>query len=789
MNHRVLTPKSRVEQNALKHSGRQFIYPPIEKIPIIEVDNFPALGKLAALRFLEWVQENPEGIIALPTGKTPEHFIKWVTHYLHKWELAEVQRDLEENGIDPGLRPMMGSLRFVQIDEFYPINPTQVNSFYHYIQTFYIRGFGLDPQKALLLNAWNTGMPSNMTPDHAFPNDVVDLSLRIRHGKNHQEMLQREIIQKVDQYCTGYEEKIRAMGGIGFFLGGIGPDGHIGFNVKGSDHFSTTRLTATNYETQAAAATDLGGIEVARNRLVITIGLSTITYHPKVVAIIIAAGEAKAKVIQNAVEETAGNAYPATVLHKLENARFYVTKGAAKLLVERRYENVTKMNPIPTHEADHIVIDLAKNRRKRLATLDQKDFASIRSSERLWTKSGKTVASLTTEVAERLKQKITDGLKSLEGESFLHTAPHHDDIILGYWAYLLHLVRSPLNKHHFAYMTSGFNAVTNHYVQRQLENLQKFIQTSLFENLIADGYFDPNNENGRNRDMFQFLDGVAAHNFHMQQEGEARRLLRNLIFIFEENDLSQLHHRISELILYFKSQYPGKKDLPYLQQLKGMLREWESDLKWGHLGFPSSHVHHLRLGFYKGDIFTEDPRVDRDVPPLLALMKKIKPTIVTVALDPEGSGPDTHYKVLQTVAQALRIYQTEVKAENLQVWGYRNVWYRFHPSEVTTLIPVSLNSLSVLETVFEACFGSQREASFPSYELDGPFSRLSRKILVEQYQEIKLCLGREFFNDSDHPRLRACHGMVYLKKMTLDEFTQTCRELKKSIEDISEPAS
>ena len=54
----------------------------------------------------------------------------------------------------------------------------------------------------------------------------------------------------------------RALGGIGFFLGGIGPDGHIGFNVRGSDHFSTTRLTGVNYETQAAAASDLGGIEV-----------------------------------------------------------------------------------------------------------------------------------------------------------------------------------------------------------------------------------------------------------------------------------------------------------------------------------------------------------------------------------------------------------------------------------------------------------------------------------------------------------------------------------------------
>ena len=54
-------------------------------------------------------------------------------------------------------------------------------------------------------------------------------------------------------------EKIRDLGGIGFFLGGIGPDGHIAFNTRGSDHYTTTRLTSTNFETQAQAAGDLGG--------------------------------------------------------------------------------------------------------------------------------------------------------------------------------------------------------------------------------------------------------------------------------------------------------------------------------------------------------------------------------------------------------------------------------------------------------------------------------------------------------------------------------------------------
>jgi glucosamine-6-phosphate deaminase len=40
----------------------------------------------------------------------------------------------------------------------------------------------------------------------------------------------------VQEFCRGYEAKVRAWGGVGFFLGGIGPDGHIAFNMQYSKH-------------------------------------------------------------------------------------------------------------------------------------------------------------------------------------------------------------------------------------------------------------------------------------------------------------------------------------------------------------------------------------------------------------------------------------------------------------------------------------------------------------------------------------------------------------------------
>ena len=171
---------SRVEETALAKSGEPLSYPPTERIGVVKVPDFPTLGRLAALRFLEWLQLNPEGVVSLPTGRTPEHFIKWTIHYLEGWEDREVQRELASWGLEPGRRPVMGSFRFVQIDEFYPMDPEHENSFAHYIRRFYFEGFGLDPARALLMDTWRTGAPAGRDLGWVYPGGRVDLSLRFR---------------------------------------------------------------------------------------------------------------------------------------------------------------------------------------------------------------------------------------------------------------------------------------------------------------------------------------------------------------------------------------------------------------------------------------------------------------------------------------------------------------------------------------------------------------------------------------------------------------------------------
>lgn len=776
---------SLVEKKALEHAFFKSIYPPTENMQTIIVENFPALGKLAALRFLEWVQDNPEGVISLPTGKTPEHFIKWVQHILANWSDKKLREDLARHGFDVSRKPEMSGLHFVQIDEFYPIDPGQHNSFYHYVNHYYIQGFGLERGRALLIDNSKIGLDEKEGLTDVWPKHEVDLSLRYRPGRNTTERRQKEVLARIDQWCQEYEQQVRDLGGIGFFLGGIGPDGHIGFNVRGSDHFSTTRLTPTNYETQAAAATDLGGIEVSRKRLVITIGLGTITYNPDCVAIIIAAGEAKAKIVADAIQNNRDVLYPATALHVLKNARFFITRGAAKHLEERQLEIIQQTDHLNEEQIERIIVDLAIKQRKRVRDLNRDDFRADSCASAMLKKQKESFDELATRVYQSLENKMMAGMATKSKTRFLHTEPHHDDLMLGYLPHIVRHVRDASNTHFFACLTSGFTAVTNQYMLRLIDDLQAYLQSGKFESLHKEGYFAADNINGRNRDVWQYLDGVAANSQTKRSNGVARRFLRNLFELYKIDDLGKAKQKLDELEQYFRDCYPGQKDRKDAQTLKGMCREWEAETLWGYFGWNCSYVKHLRLGFYTGDIFTEEPTLDRDVEPVLELLRETEPDVVTVALDPEASGPDTHYKVLQAVTQALKQYvrEDEKKRSDIKVWGYRNVWYRFHPAEANIFVPVSLNMFSILRNAFMNTFISQKDASFPSYEHDGPFSDLAQKIQVEQYQHIKTCLGREWFHEHASPLLLATRGLVYLKEMSLDEFYDKSRELRQMAEN------
>jgi len=100
--------------------------------------------------------------------------------------------------------------------------------------------------------------------------------------------------------CLAYEEKIKAVGGIDLFLGGIGPDGHLAFNEPGSSLSSRTRDKELNYDTKLANSrffdNDLSKVPDSS----LTVGVGTVMDAKEV--LIIVTGFNKARALKHAVE-------------------------------------------------------------------------------------------------------------------------------------------------------------------------------------------------------------------------------------------------------------------------------------------------------------------------------------------------------------------------------------------------------------------------------------------------------------------------------------------------------
>jgi glucosamine-6-phosphate deaminase len=485
-------------------------------------------------------------------------------------------------------------------------------------------------------------------------------------------------------------------------------------------------------------------------------------------------------VVKDALENPPENLYPATVLQRQKNSRFYLTEGAAVLLhdsIEKYY-----IEGEWTYEkTERAIFDLCQSINKYAHKLVLSDLKKDKYCSLIPDLSMARVK----EVIESTKRKIELGLKREEDQTFLHTGPHHDDIMLGIFPCIIPQLRVKSNNFYFSIFTSGFNAVTNVMLQNLLQETLNHINQGRIQMLEYSDFFESGYMYKFDKDVSHYLDKIADHDEEGKLRGICHRITRVLVDIYKLKSVKELTDQIEKNIAYLKSSYSGEKNPHDIQMLKGMLREFEEELVWAHYGVKVGNIQHLRLGFYTGDIFTPQPQRKRDVEPIINLLRRVQPTVVSLAFDPEGSGPDTHYKVLQVLAEALKQWKKEKDISKLRIICYRNVWYRFHPSEANVFTPVSLNSMAVLNWSFRNCYISQVDASFPSPELDGPFSELSQQIWVDQFKRVQLILGKDFFYDNESPKMRSTHGMVYHREMNPDEFLMHASELEKSMEGES----
>ena len=391
------------------------------------------------------------------------------------------------------------------------------------------------------------------------------------------------------------------------------------------------------------------------------------------------------------------------------------------------------------------------------------------------------------QVIDDVEAKLWRGVKRFENEVIYHTGPHHDDIMLGLMPLISRQLREPSNEVHFAIMTSGFHSVTDEFLLKALEDTLDYLHQGRIQMVHYPDFFDKGYRFKQEKDIYHYLDNVARKNPVEMRRGFCHRILRDAVGLWQLKSVKDIEVRFQTEIDNLRKHQPNS---PEIQQLKGQIREFEEELVWAYAGTSLKHIHHLRLGLYNDKTSTSQqvqspwcPNRERDVLPILNQLRELKPTVITVAIDSAGLGPNTHYKVMQSIAEAVRLWSEETDLSHLRILGYRNVWSTFHPAEANVYIPVSLNAFAVFEKAFKDSYLTQVKAEFPNPDFDGPFSELAELIWVKQLKDIQLILGKNFFYENAHPLIRATHGLVFLKEMNGKEFVDLAEKMALSVRD------
>ncbi|MDD7803973.1 MAG: glucosamine-6-phosphate deaminase [Endozoicomonas sp. (ex Botrylloides leachii)] len=94
--------------------------------------------------------------------------------------------------------------------------------------------------------------------------------------------------------CNRYEEKMKNVGGVDLFLGGVGHDGHIAFNEPGSSLSSRTRIKTLTDKTRRANSRFFENVIEQVPKHSLTIGVGTLLDAKEVMILITGADKALA---------------------------------------------------------------------------------------------------------------------------------------------------------------------------------------------------------------------------------------------------------------------------------------------------------------------------------------------------------------------------------------------------------------------------------------------------------------------------------------------------------------
>jgi glucosamine-6-phosphate deaminase len=153
-----------------------------------------------------------------------------------------------------------------------------------------------------------------LSPDHPESYHYFMWSNFFNHIDIHKENVNilDGLAKDIKAECAYYEEKIKSVGGIHLFLGGVGVDGHIAFNEPGSSLTSRTRTKALNYDTRLVNSRFFGNDVNKVPKYAFTVGVGTVMDAKEV--LIVVNGHNKARALQHIVEESVSQMWTGSAL-------------------------------------------------------------------------------------------------------------------------------------------------------------------------------------------------------------------------------------------------------------------------------------------------------------------------------------------------------------------------------------------------------------------------------------------------------------------------------------------
>jgi glucosamine-6-phosphate deaminase len=561
---------------------------PGERIRTVIVDDHDDIGRLVARRIADVIRAKAgsggRAVLGLATGSTP----------------IGVYRELIRLHRDEGLS-FAGVVTF-NLDEYYPMDPGSLHSYHRFMWENLFSQLDIPPA--------NVHIPRGDTP----------------RGR-------------LEAECRGYEDAIRAAGGIDLQLLGIGRTGHIGFNEPGSGAESRTRTVTLDLVTRQDAAADFFGEEnVPREAL--TMGVATILEAREI--LILATGEHKAAIVRRAVEGDVDHEVAATFLQQHPSTTFYVDRPAAASLTREATPWLLGAVEWTPDLVVRAVVWLSHQAGKAILKLTQRDYAEHRLSS-LVARHG-SPGALNGLVFNALGSRIRGRSKLPRDQRVICFSPHPDDDVISMGGVLHKLVENE-NEITVAYMTSGNVAVFDHDVRRHLD----------------------------------FLRRLASE----------RRI--------EPKAASELGRRVDE---FLASKQPGDVDIPEVQDTKRIIRETEAVAGIRTLGLDERAARFLNLPFYQTGTVRKAPVGPADVAVVRALLEELAPDLVFVAgdlSDPHG----THRMCKEAIDRALAEY-VAAGGRRPEVWLYRGAWQEWPVTEATWLVPLSQEELRLkIQAIFK----------------------------------------------------------------------------------------